>query len=104
MAEAIGIRLEREFLVKVEKLSREEALDRSTLLRLLLKYGFEDFMKKKAKQRYLAGKCTLSEAARMANSTLWEMQRFLIEEGYKSEYSIKDLEEDMKLLKKENNK
>lgn len=99
MAEAIGIRLDEDFLKTVDRLGREESLDRSTMLRKLLGLGYNDFMKKKAKERYIAGKITLSEAARMANLTVWEMQSYLVEEGYKSEYSINDLEEDLKLLK-----
>lgn len=100
MAEAIGIRLEDEFLATVDKISKEEALDRSTMIRKLLKLGFSDYIKQKAKEQYLADKITLSKAAGMAGITIWEMQRYLVEEGYKSEYSLKDLQEDMKLLQK----
>lgn len=99
MAEAIGIRLDKDFLNSVDKVGKEESLDRSTMLRKLLQLGFTDYMKYKAKERYLAGKITLSEAAHMAQITVWEMQKYLVEEGYKSEYSIKDLEEDLKLLR-----
>ena len=100
MAEAIGIRLEDEFLKSVDKISKEESLDRSTMLRKLLILGFFDYIKHKAKEKYLAGKITLSEAAKMAGITIWEMQRYLVEEGYKSEYSIKDLEDDLRSLEK----
>lgn len=98
MNEAIGIRLEEGFLKVIDKISKEESVDRSVLLRKLLGLGFKDFMKYKAKEKYLAGKITLSEAAKMSSISVWEMQKFLIDEGYKSEYSIKDLEEDLKLL------
>lgn len=99
MAEAIGIRLEDDFLKKVDKLGNEESLDRSAMLRKLLKLGISDYLKQKAKENYLAGKVTLSEAARRANITIWEMQRYLVEEGYQSKYSIKDLEGDLKIMK-----
>lgn len=98
MAEAIGIRIDDDFLKTIDNLSKEEALDRSTMLRKLLNLGYSDFMKQKAKEKYIAGQITISQAARMSSLTIWEMQRYLVEEGYKSEYSIKDLEEDMKLL------
>ncbi|HLC65255.1 MAG TPA: UPF0175 family protein [Candidatus Nanoarchaeia archaeon] len=55
-------------------------------------------MKKKAKDDYIAGKISLSKAAKIANLTVWEMQSYLVEQGFKSEYSIKDLEEDLKTL------
>ena len=99
MAEAIGIRLDKTFLNSVDRIGKEESLDRSTMLRKLLHLGFADYMKHKAKEKYLAGKITLSEAARISQVTIWEMQEYLVEEGYKSEYSIKSLEEDLKLLK-----
>ena len=47
---------------------------------------------------YKKGKITLSEAANRANLTLWEMEKFLVDRGYKSEYSIEDLEKEMMLL------
>ena len=98
MSEAIGIRLEDNFLKAVDKLSSEETLDRSTMLRKLLNLGIADYMEKKAKEKYFEGKITISEAAKRANLTIWEMQQYLVASGYKSEYSIQDLEEDMKVL------
>ncbi len=100
MSEAIGIRLDEHFLKNLDKMSREETLDRSAMLRKLLNLGFFDFMKQKAKQKYLEGKITLSEAAKMSNATVWEMKNYLVSCGYKSAYSIEDLEEDMKKLSK----
>ncbi len=100
MSEAIGVRLEEEMIHNLDELSKEEALDRSTLLRKLLKLGFLDYMKQKAKEKYLAGRITISEGARMANCTLWEFQRYLVEQGYVSSYSITNLEQDRKLLRK----
>ncbi|MBI2672201.1 UPF0175 family protein [Candidatus Woesearchaeota archaeon] len=98
MTEAIGIRLEEDFVKVLNKISKEESLDRSAILRKLLKLGYSDYLKQKAKQKYLVKKVTLSEAAKIARITIWEMQKYLIEEGYKSEYSIDDLKEDMSLL------
>lgn len=98
MAEAIGIRLDEDFLKVIDKISREESEDRSVILRKLLKMGYSDFMKQQAKEKYILGQITLSEAAKIAGLTIFEMQKYLIEGGYKSEYSIKDLEEDLNLL------
>lgn len=58
-------------------------------------------MKEKSLKSYLEGKITLTKAADIANLTLWEMENYLIEKGYKSSYSIKDLEKEIKLLKKQ---
>ena len=100
MAEAIGIRMDTDFLQKVDTISKEEGTDRSTILRKLLNKGFHEFMKEKAKEKYVQGKITLSAAAKVAGLTIWEMQEFLVSEGYKSDYSIKDLEEDMAVFER----
>ncbi len=63
--------------------------------RKLLNKGFQEFIREKAKEKYVQGKITISAAAILAGLTIWEMQEFLVSEGYKSDYSIKDLEEDM---------
>ncbi len=41
---------------------------------------------KKATEEYLSGKITLSEAGRRAGLTLWEMEKYLVEQGFKSSY------------------
>ncbi len=55
--------------------------------------------KKKAADEYLKGKITLSEAANRAELTIWEMEKYLVDNGYKSSYSIEDLEKELKSLK-----
>ncbi len=99
MKDAIGIRLSKEILNKIEKLSKSEMEDRSTIIRKLLMIGYSDFMKKKSAEEYIRGDITLSEAAHRAGITFWEMERYLIEQGYKSSYSLDDFEKEMKNLK-----
>ncbi len=100
MSEAIGIRLDEEFLKKIETLSKEEVLDRSSTIRKILNLGYQALAKRKAAESYLAGKITLSEAAHRAEITLWEMETYLVEQGYKSDYSVDDLNSELTLLKK----
>lgn len=98
MNEAIGIRLEQDFLTRVDFLSKEEVEDRSTFIRKLLRLGYIQFIRQKAAYDYRRGKITLSEAAARAEITLWEMEQFLVEQGYVSAYSLEDLQEEVKLL------
>lgn len=100
MGEAIGIRLPKEVLRQIEKLSKEEMEDRSTIIRKLVLIGYLNLMKKRAAEEYLKGNITLSEAAYQAGLTLWEMERYLVEQGFKSSYSIEDLEREIKILEK----
>lgn len=62
--------------------------------------GYRDFIRSKAAERYLKEKITLSEAAHQAELTIWEMEKFLVEQGFKSNYSTEDLEREMKILEK----
>lgn len=100
MNEAIGVRFNKSFLNKIEKLSKEETLDRSSIIRKFVYLGYKNFIRKKAAEDYKKGKITISEAANRAETTIWEIERYLAEQGYKSDYSIEDLNEELRLLKK----
>ena len=95
MKEAIGIRLPEEVLKKIDKLSKEEMEDRSTVIRKLVLLGYSDLMKKRSIEKYLKGEITFSEAAELAGLTLWEMEKYMIENGVRSSYSLEDLEKEL---------
>lgn len=100
MGQAIGVRLPKEVIEQIEELSREEMEDRSTVIRKLVLIGYKDLMQKKAAQEYLKGRITLSEAAHRAGLTIWEMEKYLVEQGFRSSYSVEDLERETKMMKK----
>ena len=56
--------------------------------------------KKKAAEEYMKGKITLSEAATRAELTIWEMEKYLVDNGFKSSYSTEDLERELQLMKR----
>lgn len=97
---AIGIRIEDKFLSKIESLGREKHLDRSSTIRVLLREGYKNYVKRKAAEAYMKGEVTMSRAANKAGITIWEMQQYLKSIGFISQYSIADLEEEEKLLAK----
>jgi predicted HTH domain antitoxin len=97
--DAIGIRLPKDVLTKIERLRREEHEDRSAMIRKLVMLGYADFVKEKAAERYREGKVTLSKAATEAGLTLWEMEKYLVERGFRSSYATEDLERELELLK-----
>ncbi|KXA92683.1 hypothetical protein AKJ65_07205 [candidate division MSBL1 archaeon SCGC-AAA259E19] len=73
-------------------MSDEKGLDRSTLMRKLLEKKYKTMKKEETAEEYKKGQITLSKAAEEAETTIWVMEKFLIDSGYKSNYSIKDLE------------
>jgi metal-responsive CopG/Arc/MetJ family transcriptional regulator len=99
MSDPIGVRLPKDILKKIEKMSKNEMEDRSTIIRKLVMRGYKDFMKQKAAEDYIRGSITFSEAAYQSGLSLWEMERHLVERGFKSDYSLEDLEKEMKMLK-----
>ena len=98
MTQPLGIRLPKEILEKIEELSKGEMEDRSTIIRKLITIGYLNFIKKRASEEYIKGNITLSEAANQADLTLWEMEKYLVDNGFKSDYSIEDLEKEIKAL------
>ena len=98
MNKAIGIRLEDDFLKKIQNLSKEESVDRSTIIRKLVSIGYKDLMKERSAEDYMKGLITISEAAHRAEISVWEMEKYLIEQGYKSSYSVEDLREELKFI------
>ena len=48
---------------------------------------------------YIKGEMTLSEAARKAKMPVQEMEKYLVDNGYKSTYSIADLRKELGVLK-----
>ena len=68
-------------------------------IRKLVVLGYLSLMKKKALEKYISGRITFSEAAELSNLTIWEMEQYLVSEGFKSDYSLDDLERELTLLK-----
>ena len=100
MTEAIGVRFDNDMLKKIERLSKDEVLDRSTTIRKLVTLGYLNLIKKKAAQEYMQEKITISEAANKAEITIWDMEQYLVEQGFKSSYSIEDMEQELRYFKK----
>ena len=96
MNSPIGIRLEKSFLHKIEKISREESSDKSTIIRKLVSIGYKEMMKRKSAEEHMKRNITLSEAARRSELTILGMERYLIENGFRSQYSIRDLREELR--------
>jgi metal-responsive CopG/Arc/MetJ family transcriptional regulator len=97
MTEAIGVRLESDFLKKIENLSKEDISDRSSTIRRLLHVGYQSVMKNRASEEYKQGKISISEAAFKAGLTLWEMEKYLVDQGFVSSYSIEDLQKELEI-------
>jgi metal-responsive CopG/Arc/MetJ family transcriptional regulator len=92
----VGIRLPKKTLEMLSEIEEEEGEDRSTIARKMLFRGLEEYRKEKALKKYAAGKISISEAAKHAGMNLWEFGVYALAHGFKSSYSIDDLEGELK--------
>ena len=98
--QAIGVRLDEKLLKKIDDFTERERLDRSTAMRLLIEEGYGNYSKRKAVEKYVSGKATISKAAELAGMTVWEFEQHLVCSGFKSNYSVEDLKEELGRIKK----
>ena len=98
---SIELRAPDDLLEKLDRLSDEQGLDRSTVIRRLIEIGYDEFMLDEAADRYRRGDLTMTEAADLADCTLWELERSMVQDGYVSDYSIDDLARERETLQSE---
>jgi len=98
----IATRVPKEIDKFLEKIMREEKLDKSTTTRKILEIGITEWRKEKAVELLRKGKATLAKAAEIAGISIYEMIEIVKEK--KIDYihiTAEELEEDMKLLESE---
>lgn len=81
MSKAITTRIPEEDVDYLEKISKEEHLDRSALIRKMLMEDIKEYKLKKASEKYKKGKISVGEAAEEAKVSLWRMIEYLREEN-----------------------
>lgn len=97
---SVGVRLPKDVLKYVEEQARRENVDRSVMIRRFMEKGIAEFRKERAAALYVEGKTSISGAAEMASLTIPEMVKFLVDKGYRSNYSLEDFRKGVKLLEK----
>jgi predicted HTH domain antitoxin len=92
----VAARLPEELISDIKKIESVEQADRSTVLRKLLSKAVIDWKKEYAAKLYAEGSITLERAAMDAGVSVREMMEYLKQKKIPTQYSIEDLEEDMK--------
>ena len=67
-----GVRLDSELDRDVEQVVREESVDKSTALRMLVGEGYRGWRLKRAMQQLREGKVSIWQASKLAGLTLWD--------------------------------
>jgi predicted HTH domain antitoxin len=96
--EVISARLPKERIRLIEKIAREEKVDKSTILDRALEHYTKEWTLQKAVKLYRDGTVTLSRAAEIAGISVWEMIDVLGKRKVILQYDTEDLEEDLKTL------
>ncbi len=84
-------RVPKKHLEQLNKISKEEGIDRSTALRKVLDIGLKEYRREKAIERYRKGKISIGNAAEEAGLSIFEMYDVLEAEKIPIELDIKSM-------------
>ncbi len=90
-----SVRLPKEVVEEIEKLSKEEGIDKGTLIRKLIAESLREYKIKRALESYREGKVSLWKAAEMAGITYREALEELRKRNIPFKYDLEDLEIDI---------
>jgi predicted HTH domain antitoxin len=93
-------RIEEELAEVIDEVSKEEGLDRSTVIRRFLMKAAKEWLIEKNLRDYEDGKITLWQAAKKCNLSLWEMIEEVKKKDIHVPYTLDELKEDLKGLTK----
>lgn len=91
-------RVPEELVRELEKVSSEEQLDKSTVVRKLLSTSLTEWRQNKAIEFYQKGLISTEQAAHYARISLWRFFELLKEKGVLLSYDEEELEEDLKAI------
>ena len=100
MLKQISMRIPKEVYDSAVKLSRLEKQEKSFILRHAIKKGLEKIKKDVAVALYRDKKLSISGAAQLAEIDVGDMMDLLIKNGIKSELTIEELKEDLKIAER----
>ncbi len=94
MGTTITTRVSEDLEKKIEKISRMEHMDKSTVIRRLLSSAVQEWLTDHVLTQYQQGKMTIGRAARTVGIPLREMIAIASKKGIPFQYSLEDLRED----------
>jgi predicted HTH domain antitoxin len=92
----ISMRLQKTEVCQLAEAARQIGMERPTFLKRALRRGVQDLMLEKACEAYRRGEATLSRAAELAGLSLREMLLRLRGAELELNYTVEDLEKDLR--------
>jgi predicted HTH domain antitoxin len=99
MGQSITSRLPDDLVKEIEKISKAEQLDKSSVVRRLLSKAIAQWNLENALDAYQKGEVSLGRATEMAKVSIWRFMAKLNERKIPLNYSVEDLEDDLKFVK-----
>lgn len=87
------MRLPEKMYKMIEKLSKLEKAEKSSVLREAIQKGLDRMKKDLAVQLYRDNELSISEAANLAETSVPEIMDLLVKHGIKSKITLQDLEQ-----------
>ena len=100
----LGVRFEPQVYELVDRIADEEKVDKTKALKLLVFAGWKEIRLERALESYRKGTISLDKAAEMAGLTLSEMMQHASANGIKSDETVQEFREGLRILMEENQK
>ena len=97
----IGARIEPEIYDIVNETAKEERIDKTKALKILVFSGWKNLKLKKALEKYRQGLVSIDKAAKIAGLSVNEMMQESAAHGIKSEETVEEFKEGLKALMQE---
>ena len=94
----IGLRMEKEFYDTIEEFAKEEKLDKTTAMKIMVREGLKALILKKVISQYQMGLVSVDKAAKISKLTINEMMKLIALSGVKSEETLEEYKKGIKIL------
>ena len=93
-----GARIEPKEFGIIEEVAKEEKVDKTSAIKILIDKGWKELRLEKAIESYRNGKISIDKAAKIAGLTVHEMMDEAAAKGIKTEEGIEELRKGVKFL------
>lgn len=99
MGKTFTSRLPDDMVKEIEQIAQIEKLDKSSVIRRLLNRAIPEWKLEYALKLYQNGEISIGKAAELSSISIWEFMEKLSQYKIPLNYSLEDLESDLKLVK-----
>lgn len=98
MTKILSARIEEDLAKRLENASKKSALDKTSLIRIVLLKGLAEFEQNEAIENYKQGKISLGKLGDLLNLNKWDTIDLIKDKKISLNYGKEEFEEDTKIL------